>query len=62
MKVDVNLDEIRLRTRLLVDDDDLERFDKFFDKQYEDVIINTEDYIAEGIKNQFNTHKEEGLI
>jgi hypothetical protein len=54
MNIEIDIKEVKLRAKMLVDIEDEERFDKFFDgEQYLDVIANPEDYIAEGLVNQF---------
>jgi hypothetical protein len=54
MTIEIDIKEVKLKAKTLVDIGDEERFDKFFDGgQYLDVIENPEDYIAEGLVNQF---------
>jgi hypothetical protein len=58
MKRDINLDKIRERAMLSVNEEDAVEFSEFFADNYEDIIENTDDYIAEGITSMFYIDKE----
>lgn len=54
MKIDLDIAKIREKALLIVDKEDEEEFLLIFDQGlYEDVIENTEDYIAEGVAAHF---------
>jgi hypothetical protein len=59
MKKEINLDQIRSKALDMVDSTDEKDMVDFFANQYEDIVENTDDYIATGIVNQFYLNKEE---
>jgi hypothetical protein len=58
MNRNINLDKIRERAMLSVNEEDVVEFSEFFADNYEDIIENTDDYIAEGITSMFYIDKE----
>ena len=54
MAIEIDLSEAKCKAHLLLDDDHLTEFNKWFDSEgYLDIIENANDYLAEGIITHF---------